>query len=310
MALDEIINAIAEGGIEQLLLFFPILIIGIGLLVIAIPYIKGNWQTILSKLSKFKKKPIPSISKKIQSPIEKKQKPEINYQKEVEEILKEKYSAKAMEKLSVLINQYFSQLFNLRHVFTYEELINEMERKGRVKLKEFCENLLQIEFSKNEVSRRELENIAHNFLKITKEHPSEEIKEGVSKKPDKRAKFFNWLRRFKRELQRDLEKERTLEDKLERIIEKVGKSIWDFIKKFFSSTKVPKKISFKILSEGVKQHKPKKGLKAIFGDESPTIESLFYFIYLTMRKRIREKKKIKEIKEVIKRGQFNLLKKN
>lgn len=302
--LDDIINSIVGGNIEQLLLYFPIFIIGIGLLVLIIFYVKDRWHIILGWSLKFKEKAKKSKIKKVIKKVEETRK--VDYKKEVENLLKDKDSTKAMDRFLVLINQYFAQLFNLHPVFTYEELINELEKKKKVDLKTFCEKIVRIEFSKNEVSRQELESIANEFLNLTKT-PSLRLKL-PSPKFIKNIKLFEKLKRFKEELQSDLEKEKTFEDKIEMVIEKVTKSSWGLIKGYFSSTKVPKKVSFDAVLEDVKQHKTSKG--TLFDeDRQPTIEGFFYFIYLRVRKKIRENEKVNEINSIIKQGAYVLLEK-
>ncbi len=306
MVLDEIINSIVEMNVEQLLLYFPIFIIGIGFLVIIITYIKNNWKTISDKFSKLKIKLRPTIApKKTKITLGEKQKLKIDYAKEVEKILGEKDPTKAMDKLSILVNQYFSSLFNLHYTFTYEELIDEMKKRGKEGLKEFCENLLRIEFSKNEVSKRELEGIVEDFLGIIKEYPLKT--EGLlQRRFFEKIRFFNSLKRFKRELQKELEKRKTVEEKVEGVVEKTGKTVYTALKGYFSPAKVPKKVSFDALLDDVKERKKKTVLERMFYGEKPTLESFFYFIYLILRKSLVEKKKVKEIEDLIKKGEREL----
>ncbi|MBU4502880.1 MAG: hypothetical protein KKA79_09870 [Nanoarchaeota archaeon] len=312
MVLDDVINTIIEGNIEQLLLYLPIFIIGIGFLILVGPYIKNHSGTVKntfsSLLSKFKRKPQGSEIKKIKEKLEDKEQ-KIDYTKEVERVLKEKNPAADMDNLLILINQYFSQLLNLRYVFTYEELIKELEKRRKSRLKEFCENLLELEFSKNEVSRAELESIAYEFLNIIKKHPLKWLKKPAPKEFIKRIKFLNRLRRFKKELQRDLEKKKTIQDKIDKVIEKIIKTVWKSIKHHFASTKIPKKVSFNAVLEDVNKHERKKGLKKIFDEEHPTVEGFFYFIYLVVRKKLREERKVKELNNIIKEGRTALLEK-
>lgn len=291
MALDEIIRSVVEGDVEQLLIYIPIFIIGIGFLIILITYVKDNWKTLSDKLSKLKKRRKPLS--------EEQQKIEVDYKKEIENILEKNNPTKAMDGLSVLINQYFLDLFDMHHspAFAYEELIDELEKKGKPQLKGFCENLLRIEFSKNEVSREELEKVAYQFLDITKEYPLKKAEQISSKKFIQRINFFKRLSRFKRELQKDLEKKKTFKDKLNKVIEKTSKTIWKSVKDCFSSTKVPKKVSLTTVLEDVNQSRQKKESKAIFGEDRLTIEDFFYFLYLLIRKKIRKEKGKEEEKK-------------
>ncbi|MCG2718213.1 MAG: hypothetical protein L6408_05190 [Nanoarchaeota archaeon] len=61
--------------------------------------------------------------------------------------------------------------------------------------------------------------------------------------------------------------------------------------------------------EDVNKHKRKKGLKKIFDEEQPTVEGFFYFIYLVLRKKLMEERKVKEINNIIKKGRTTLLEK-
>lgn len=304
MSLDSIIKSIVEGNVEQLLLYFPILIIGVGFLILITTYIKDHWKAISEKfkLSKLKKKTKLALSKKTAKGITARLKQKTDYKKETENILREKDPAKAMDRLSILINQYFSDMFDLHHAFTYEELISELEKKGRTQLKEFCENLLHIEFSKNEVSREEIESTAHEFLNIIKKHPPKQTGIPTQKSLFKRIKFFNQLKRFKKELLIDLEKQKTIQGKLEKFIGKTSSSVWTSIRSYLLPAKVPRKVSFNKVLEDVNKHKPKKGLESFFDEDNPTVESFFYYAYLLIRKKVKERKKVKQIKEMLKKG--------
>lgn len=301
MAVDDIINSIMAGNLEQLLLYFPIIIIGIGALVMLGMYSKDHWHTVLNwifELKELKAKKSKRQTKTTGKEIGEKQK--INYKTEVQKILEEKNTTKAMDKFSILANQYFAQLLGLQQAFTYEELIKEFEKKEKKDLKEFCEDLLRIEFSKNEVSREELIGITNKFLKITKIH----VLKFELYKPRliKRIKIFNRLSRFKKELQIELEKKKTVQDKISKVIEKTTEAVWDSIRDYFSPVIVPKKVSFNTVLEDVKQNRQEKSFKSIFREEKLTVEGFFYFMYLTLRKKIKENKKIDEINKVIIQG--------
>lgn len=298
MALDEIINSIVEGGVEQILLYIPILIIGIGCFVLIIFYLKDHWKAFADKISKLKKQP----SKPKQPDNRAKKKPGVDYKKEVEEITAKKNPTDAMDELLGLINKYFSQLLDMHYTFTYEELIEKLEKEKKVRLEGFCEKLLQIEFSKDEVTRKELKDIASEFLKIMKEYP---LKKGEqpSKNLLERIKIFNKLKRFTGELKKDLEKEKTVVDKFSKAIGKTSKTIWDSTKDYFASTKTPRKVSFHKVLKDAEERKRKPFFERIFHEEKPTIEGFFYFLYLLVRKKITEKKKMDKLNDLIKRGQ-------
>jgi hypothetical protein len=289
------------GNVEQLLLYFPIIIIGIGVLIMLGMYAKDHWHAVLnwtSELKKIKTAKSKRPTKMLGKRIEEKQK--INYKTEVGKILEEKNTIKSMDRLLILINQYFAQILGMQQAFTYEELIKEFEKKEKTNLKEFCEALLRIEFSKNEISREELEGIANEFLEITKTHifRFELYKPGFIK----RIKIFNRLSRFKKELQRELEKKKTIQDKVSKVIEKTTEAVWGPVKGYFSPVSIPKKVSFNKVLSDVKQNKQEKSFKSLFDEEQPTLEGFFYFIYLTLRKGIKENKKINEINGVIIQG--------
>lgn len=310
MDLEDIPKALAEGNIEQLILYFPIFVIGLGVLILIAVYMKGILKGLSGLLPNLKGISLPLPRFKFKKPKRQLEgitglEESINYQKEVGEIRKITNPTKAMDELSILINQYFSQLFDLHHIFTYEEIIKRLEKGGKIKLKEFCENLLHTQFSKNVVSKEELESIAQEFLEITKKYP---IKIFESKKLKKRKSFVR-LRRFKKELQREWGKGKNLEDKLDKIIIKTGKTGWNFTKSFFFSTKVPKTVSFKAVLEDIKKYEKKEGITKIFKEDKPTVEGFFYFIYLTLRKGMMERGKIKKIKGIIKGGETVLSKK-
>jgi len=298
MILDDMIRSIVEGDIEQILTYLPILIIIISTSILAGFYLTKSWPNLLDMMLRFVSKHKQVRPKKIIDAKQEKQ--NVDYPREVDNILKEKDASKAMDGLSVLINQYFSQLFNLHGTFTYEELINEMEKRNKTNLKEFCENLIKIEFSKNEISRKELEEVADDFLSLIKTRSLRLI---ISpKRLVRKFKTIESFKRFKRELQRDLEKEKTIQDKIIRFVEKISKSSWSSVKGYFSPTKVPKKISFEEVLEDVMRQKTKKSLGTIIVEDKPTVEGLLYFIYLALRKRLRENKKLNEINQIIENG--------
>lgn len=301
MIIDDLINMLMTGNVEQLLLYFPIIIIGIGVLIMLGMYAKDHWHVVLNWISELKniktaksKRQTKTLGKRIE------EKQKINYKTEVKKILEEKNTTKAMDKLLILINQYFAQLLGVQQAFTYEELIKEFEKKGKTNLKEFCEDLLRIEFSKNEVSREELVGIINEFLEITKTHilRFELYEPGFIK----RIKIFNRLSRFKKELQRELEKKKTIQDKISKVIEKTTEAVWGSVKDYFSPVIVPKKVSFDIVLEDIKRSKQEKSFKSMFDEEKLTVEGFFYFVYLILRKGIKESKKINEINDVITQG--------
>ncbi|MBM3199925.1 hypothetical protein FJZ53_03220 [Candidatus Woesearchaeota archaeon] len=305
MALDDVITSLMEGNLEQLLIYLPIAIIVVGALVMLLIYLKDNWGVIFDRFSKLKTRAIQTRPKKSGEPQEVRK---IDYEQEVDEVLKEQEPMKAMGGLSVLINQYFAQLLGLHGMFTHDELIDELEKKNKVNLKSFCEKLLELEYSKDEITKKELETIANEFLSIVKKHspkssithPREFVKE---------SKLFEGLKRFKSELLRDLEKKTTLEDKLGKVIDKTFQEIWGFIKEHFTPVNVPKKVSFNVVLEDVGAKKKQKVLKNILSEERPTVESFFYFIYLAFRRRIRENKRVNNINRMLSQGKDALSKK-
>lgn len=231
-----------------------------------------------------------------------------DYKKEIEEILKEKSPTEAMNRLSMIINQYFSKLFDLHYVFTYEEMIKKLKKDGKIRLKEFREKFLSLQFSKNVVSKEELENITYEFLEIIEKHPLKKW-EQPPKKAIRKIKFFIRLRRFKKELQREWRRGKTFEEKLDKVVGKTGKTLWGDVRGYFSSTKTPRTVSFNAVIEDIKKYNKKRGLTAIFEEDQPTVEGFFYFIYLIFRKRLMETKKIKKIKSIIEGGHSILLEK-
>lgn len=310
MIFDNLIKAIVEGNIEQLLIYFPIFIIGVGLLVLLVISIKDSLKNVSGFLPSFRdisppsfkfKKPsfrfIRPKKKRVEERVEK----EVDYKKEIDKVLKEKSSIKAMESLSILINQFFSHLLGLHYAFTYEEVIKKLEAGGKKGLKEFCEKLQQAHFSKDAVSREEVENIAYEFLDITKKYGPKG--EQLTKKAVKKSKLLIQLKRFKKELQREWGKGKNIEEKLDKVVGKTGETVWDGVKGYFLPTKTPRTVSFNAVLKDIKKHERKKGLATIFEEDYPTVEGFFYFVYLVLRKRIMENKKLNKIKGFIKEGQ-------
>lgn len=305
MILDNIIRSIAEGNIEQILLYLPIFIILIGTSILAGIYLRDSWPTLLNMLLRLISKARRVKPQRIVEVKEEKQK--IDYPREIEDLLKEKDSSKAMDRLSVLINQYFAQLFNLHEVFTYEELISELEKRKKINLKEFCEKLVRIEFSKNEVSRKELEDISDEFLSLIKK-PS--LRLIISpRRLVRKFKIIENFKRFRKELQRDLEREKTIQDKIVKFVEKIVTSSFGLVGGYFLPAKTPKKVSFEAVLEDVRQQKTKRSFRTIIAEDKPTVEGLLYFVYLAIRKKLRENQKLSEINQIIKQGKQSLLEK-
>jgi len=307
--LDDLLTRLAEGNTEQILFYTPFLIIGLGILIMILIFIirkLGNFSGFFAKLKeKFKS----GKSKPVKSKTALKEKKK-DYKKLVSNALKITDPTKAMDELLIIINQYFSQLFNLKNVFTYEELISKVEENVKnVKLKEFCEKLINIGFSDNEVSREELEDIAKNFIILTKKHP---LHTGLRPRPKaylNKLKIFRRFRRFRKELKAELSKKKTIKEKTDKVIEKTGKTIWDSVKQKLWHTKVPKQVSFDNVISDISKNKQKDLKTVLKEEEKPTLESFFYFIYLFIRKRWAEQRNIRRINDIIIKGKHELMKK-
>ncbi len=311
MTLDEILNSmLTEGNLEQILMYFPLVIIGFSILIMLLLYIKNNSKTVQSFLSEFRVKSKLQL-RRLYYRIKKQnitKKKENKYEREINKILKYKDPTQAMDELLLMINQYFAEMMAMDYIFTYEEIISKLEKQRKTHLKKFFEKLSNITFSKDEISKKELKTIAEEFLSIVKKRIERE-----RQRRSKFAPFFKYIRKFnqfRKELRKAIRSKESWEEKVNIAIQlslmKIWKSIWTPIKNTFTPTKVPKKVSFENILKEVKE---KKKETKLFDDERPTVEGLFYFLYLMLRKRLHEKKRIDEIYNKILKGQEILAKK-
>ena len=150
-------------NVENLLLILPIFII-----IVAVAAL------FLSNIKRPKKKPKEKISGKVmQTPvevvaIEEKTKTEekINFRSEFEKTLDIRDPSVGVKTLSVLINKFLSQLFELDHAFTYNEVRKLAKAYSSQEIVELCDKLSKINFGKNVHTNEDFRELGIAFVKV------------------------------------------------------------------------------------------------------------------------------------------------
>ena len=89
----------------------------------------------------------------------------INFREDFNNILRVKNQEVAIRALSLLINKFFSQLFQIRRSFAYDDIRKEAEAYGFREIVELCNILQRLNFGKNAHSPDDFKELSQAFEK-------------------------------------------------------------------------------------------------------------------------------------------------
>jgi len=136
---------------ENLLIALPIMMIVISVIVILISYTRPSTKVKSTEIKEETKK--KSVEK-------------INFREELDRIAKDGDYNKGTKKLCLLANKFLSQLFEINHAFTYEEIKKEANNYGFKKIINLCDMLSILNFAKDNYSEQDFKNLTENFSSI------------------------------------------------------------------------------------------------------------------------------------------------
>lgn len=87
----------------------------------------------------------------------------INFREDFDNILRIENPEAAIRDLSLLINKFFSQLFQIRRSFAYDEIRKEAEAYGFREIAELCNTLQNLNFGKNVHSADDFKGLSQAF---------------------------------------------------------------------------------------------------------------------------------------------------
>jgi len=166
---------------ENLLLILPILVILVAIIIIFLPYITNT----------IKKRIQAAKAAKEEVKVEDK----VDFRAEYKKIEGIKDPNKAIKNLSILINRFLSQLFNIKRAFTYEEIKKESEKQKYREIVELCKLLSELNFKKDNHTTQDFEKLSIAFKNILYIHERKIAPTTRSIEPAKEfATIFTWVR--------------------------------------------------------------------------------------------------------------------